>query len=70
MCTQLLPQEDFFIYVPFLHTTGSLTAEQDAREENTLKPPAHEDWVQIPLAERVVVYAHICGEEVQEPLYA
>lgn len=69
MCIQLSPQEDFLIYVPFLHTKGSLTAEQDSREENVLKRPAHEDWVKIPLAERVVVYAHVCEEE-QEPLYS
>ena len=70
MCTQLSFQEDFFIYVPFLHTKGFLTAEQDSREENALKQTAHEDWVQIPLAERIVVYAHMCGEEEQESLYA
>ncbi len=70
MCTQVLPQEDFFIYVPLLHTEGSLISEPDSREENALKQTAHEDWIQIPLAERVVIYAHVCSEEVQEPLYA
>jgi hypothetical protein len=63
MGTQLLPSEDFFIYVPLLHTRGSL--ELDSTEENALNQSAHEDWVQIPLAERVVVYAHVCGEEEQ-----
>jgi hypothetical protein len=68
MCIQLLPQEEFFIYVPLLHTKGSLTAEPDSLDENVLNRPAHEDWVKIPLAERVVVYAHICSEEQQKTL--
>jgi len=66
MGTQLLPSEDFFIYVPLLHTKGSLVTELDSREENALNQTAHEDWVQIPLAERVIVYAHVCGEEEQK----
>ncbi len=68
MCIQQLPQEEFFIYVPLLHAKGSLTAESDSRDENALNRSAHEDWVKIPLAERVVVYAHVCGEEEQVPL--
>ncbi|MBA2395500.1 MAG: hypothetical protein H0V70_22445 [Ktedonobacteraceae bacterium] len=72
MGTQLLPSEEFFIYVPLLHTEGPRVSEQDSREENTLSQTAHEDWIQIPLAERVVVYAHVCGEEEQgqAPLYS
>ena len=68
MCIQLLSQEEFFIYVPLLHAKGSLTAESDSADENALNQPVHEDWVKIPLAERVVVYAHVCGEEEQTPL--
>jgi hypothetical protein len=72
MGTHLLPSEEFFIYVPLLHTKGSLISEPDSREENALNQTAHEDWVQIPLAERIVVYAHVCGEEEQRqaPLYS
>jgi hypothetical protein len=70
MGNQLLPSEDFFIYVPLLHTKGSLASEPDSSEENTLNQSAHEDWVQIPLAERVIVYAHVCGEEEHEPLHS
>jgi hypothetical protein len=72
MGTQLLPSEEFFIYVSLLHTKGSLVTEPDSREENALNQTAHEDWIQIPLAERVVVYAHVCGEEEQKqaPLYS
>jgi hypothetical protein len=72
MGTQMLPSEEFFIYVPLLYTKGSLVAEPDSTEENTFNQTAHEDWVQIPLAERIVVYAHVCGEEEQKqaPLYS
>ena len=72
MGTQLLPSEEFFIYVPLLHAKESLVTELDSTEENTLNQTAHEDWVQIPLAERIVVYAHVCGEEEQKaaPLYS
>jgi hypothetical protein len=72
MGIQLLPSEEFFIYVPLLHTKGSLIAEPDSREENALNQTSHEDWIQIPLAERIVVYAHVCGEgeQKQAPLYS
>ena len=70
MCIQQLPQEEFFIYVPLLHTKGSLTAESDSRDENAPDRSAHEDWVKIPLAERVVIYAHVCGEDGQKPVYS
>lgn len=63
MGAQLLPSEDFFIYVPLLPTRGS--HELNSTEENALKQTAHEDWIQIPLAERVIVYAHVCSEEEQ-----
>ncbi len=59
-----------FIYVPLLHTKGSLTAESDSRDENALNRPAHEDWLKIPLAERVVVYAYVRGEEEQKAFYS
>jgi hypothetical protein len=70
MCIQQLPQEEFFIYVPLVHTKGSLTAESDSRDENVLTQSAHEDWLKIPLAERVVVYTHVCGEEQQKAVYS
>ena len=72
MGTQLLPPEEFFIYVSLLHAKGSLVTEPNSREENELNQTSHEDWVQIPLAERVIVYAHVCGEEeqAQAPLYS
>jgi len=70
MCIQQLPLEEFFIYVPLLHAKESLIVEADSRDENALNQPAHEDWVKIPLAERVVVYAHVCGEEEQKPVYS
>ena len=68
MCIQQLPQEEFFIYVPLLHTKESLTAASDSRDENVLNRSAYEDWIKISLAERFVVYAHVCGEEEQMPL--
>jgi hypothetical protein len=70
MCIQQLPMEEFFIYVPVLHSKGSLTAESDSSDENALNRSAYEDWVKIPLAERVVVYAHVRGEEEQAALFS
>ena len=68
MCIQQLPQEEFFIYVPLLHTKESLTVASDSRDENVLNRSAYEDWIKISFAERFVVYAHVCGEEEQTPL--
>jgi hypothetical protein len=70
MCIQPLPMEEFFIYVPVLHSKGSLTAESDSNDENALNRSAYEDWVKIPLAERIVVYAHVRGEEEQAALFS
>ena len=70
MRIQQLPQEEFFIYVPLLHSEGSLTAESDSRDENALNRSAYEDWVKIPLTECIVVYAHVHGEEEQAALFS
>jgi hypothetical protein len=66
MNNQLSSQDEFFIYVP--HSVESLNVEPDFEQENTLNHSAHEAWVKIPLAQCVVVYAHVCGEEEQELL--
>jgi hypothetical protein len=68
MNNQLTVQDEFFIYVP--HGIESLNVEPDSEEDNTLNHSAHEAWVKIPLAKRVVVYAHVCGEEEKEPLFS
>ncbi len=66
MSNRLLLQDEFFIYVP--HEVESLNVEPDSEEENALNQSAHEVWVKIPLARRVVVYAHVCGEDEEELL--
>ena len=63
MGAQALPLEEFFIYVPLLKGVESLNIDPDSGEENALSYSAHEAWVKIPLAQQLVVYAHICGED-------
>jgi hypothetical protein len=70
MSKQMLPLEEFFIYVPLLHDTESLNVEPDSKEENVLNHSAHEAWVKISLAQQGVIYAHVCGEDKKEPLLA
>ena len=69
MSNQTLPhQEEFFIYVPQVHNVESLNVESDSEAENAFNRSAHEAWVKIPLAERIVVYAYIFGENEKAAL--
>ncbi len=68
MSDQPVLQDEFFIYVP--HSVESLNVEPDCEKEKALNHSAHEAWIKIPLARRVVVYAHVCGEDEKEPLFS
>lgn len=59
----VLPQQDFFIYIP--RPTGSLAPVMDETDQETQEaPPALpgcEEWLEIPIAEQLVGYAHVWG---------
>jgi len=69
--SQVLPQQDFFMYMPKLCEMGifPMVADKECSgvksgEGYGILPSVHADWVKIPLEGQVVVYAHVWnGEE-------
>lgn len=63
---QLLPQQDFFMYIPEMREMEirPLFAEKGCAsavsgEGHVVLPFVHDNWVKIPLEGQMVVYAHI-----------
>lgn len=63
--------EEFFIYVPTMNEVETLTS-TSMKGEEALSPQEQEytsdsqDWVKIPLAGQIVVYARTITQELQE----
>jgi hypothetical protein len=63
MSDLVLPQQDFFLYVPALHDAEEMqlwpSNLQIARQEAAILPETLDNWVQIPIEGKLTVYARI-----------
>ncbi|GCE48770.1 hypothetical protein EI42_04230 [Thermosporothrix hazakensis] len=70
MSIQVLPQEDFFIFVPDHKTVarpalmpGVEGSVQGKDDENVLPASDCVNWIEIPLDKSLIVYAHMWEKE-------
>ncbi len=68
MGNQVLPQQDFFMYIPELQEmTRQFSKDRgDASSLKATLPSALNNWVKIALDGQVTVYAHIWDSEEEE----
>ena len=58
MLNHVLPQQDFFLYIP------SQQQEQTSVQTEA-SPVGHDDWVEISIADKLVVYGRMWDEHEQ-----
>ena len=70
MTSQVLPQQDFFMYIPEFQKSKShaVATRKDfpAAQYNVILPAARGEWLKIPLDGPVTVYAHVWNKEDEE----
>lgn len=68
MGNQVLPQQDFFMYIPELREMTQPFSKDcsDASSLKTTLPSALNNWVQIALDGQMTVYAHVWDSEEEE----
>ena len=69
MHNHMLSQQDYFIYVPSVHDNkayGSIEVENRNTHGKLSLPAKGDEWIKIPLAGQVIVYARMPeSEEIQ-----
>lgn len=66
MSSQVLPQQDFFMYIPdFQEVTKQFREDCSSASEKDRAgfPATFNEWVKIPLEGSMTIYAHVWNEE-------